>query len=1387
MFKKSYSQVTFADNFTTQEYNRNDGLVGTWSTNWIEFNDDGSPTTGEVFIFIGDVGLGPNNLAFVGDPNEGIQRTVDLTGATTATLSFNWQSNNLGFFFDGTTPAEELEIAISNNNGASFTILNPGTIIGTNTGTENIDISPFISANTIIRFQSLDGFGTGFEFGEFAIIDNLVITTDIPLIPEITINDPATVNEDAGTIDFTVTYTGPAITGGFNVTYNTSNGSAISPDDYDATTGGSINFDGIIGPQTRTISIPIIDDTIPEGIENFFVNLISASDPSITIIDNQGQGTISANDPLILSVQNISVDESVGNALIDISIASNAPGPFSVDYTTFENTALELSDYTATSGTLNFSGNPETLTISVPIIDNSYGEADETFFVNLSNISNTSIALVNGTVTITDTDPALPTDVPLTLFQEFNGNFDYTSTGGTFRNSGTDTCSITNTSSNQLTSDITATATIESAFLIWTHSGSTPDDIVTFENQQVTADFINRATFDAGREFHSMLADVTDIINSIPLANINTNTFDVTDLNIDNTGNHCTFNTTLGGWSLFIIYEDPNLISSSINFYQGFDGEINNTQSFTLDGFFAIGSTEAKTSILSWEGDDGLGTGELLSLTTTTGTNILNGDGSNTGTTNNPFNATIYDNTDSPIVNSSNTYGIDLDTFDISSFINQGETTATTNVTVGDDFVLLNAVLLKVPSNLIVGTVFEDINYGGGNGRDIATANGAEIENATVELFREFPLDSGTFVLEEATTTDASGEYSFGGMPNGNYQIKVNNNSVRSTRPGGSTCTTCIPIQTFRKNYSTTTNQFANITDEIGGTNPSLTDPTATVTLPGSQTISNVSIENEGVIGLDFGFNFNTIVNTNESGQGSLAQFIIHSNELGETGLDIEAHPNDSSLNPSAGVDTSIFMIPTSTDPFNRPTDPNFNASGYFDIFITDSTDLPIITGTNTHIDGRTQTAYSGNTNTGTVGAGGTTVGRLGTLLPNYNLPEIQVHQNNGDVFRSQSTGVVIRNLAIYADDNSGIMPLSGEITITENLIGVNALGNNAGNIDRGVEIEGTNTSTIVSNNYIATNTNRGVFINGGNSTLIQNNHITENGNASCWDNIRIQGSSSGVIIRNNLIEKSAALGIDAAGLTTGNIIIEENTIRESGQNGGICNGVVENAGIVLNGSNSIIRNNIINNNGGAGIVLGGGNTSGNLISQNSIFANGTSGQALGIDLDVNTGRAGDSITINDTNDSDNGPNGLLNFPIFETATISGNILKVSGWSRPGAILEIFLTDVQLGTATQGDNQLPGFSDDYGEGQLYLTSVTEGSTLDIDSTTSNYIDADGNTDTTNRFNITVTLSANLPVTGNLITATATVANTTSEFSRKKVLAAASVITNRRITYRVRPN
>lgn len=1231
-FNKGSAQETFRDNFNTASYSNNNGTQN-FSSDWIESGDTDSGPTAQYIYITG------SRLNFYYVWGETIRRSANLNGATTATLSFSWQTSGL-------TGSKGLRIQASNNGGASYTTI--GTVSGNNSsGNFSVDISAYISSNTTLRFTNT---GTNWDNNDFGYIDNFQIQVD-QLSPVIEISD-VTVNEGDGTANFTVFHNG-----------------------------------------------------------------------------------------------------------------ADAPGPFTVDYTTTNGTAILGSDYTATIGILNFNGSSgDSDTFSVPIIDDGDFEVSETFTISFTGSSEPT-ADITDTATATINDNDVLGNTPLALFQKFDGYLDYTSAGGTLRtaDNNTNACSVTTSSSGTPTSTIPGAATIERAYLYWSHSGYVPDAQVTLEGNTVDADVMYNTTLVNGGitlSFYGGVSDVTSIIQST--SNPGTNTYDFSGLTIDTSPNFCNTATVLGGWSLFIFYSEPSLPASTINLYQGFNGESNSSSSFTLSGFFAIGATGSQTSVLSWEGDQTLSNNELLTVTTGLGTFTLAGDGDNDGVTvNNPFNSTIFDNTTTPIVNNTTSYGVDLDTYDFSPFVAVGESSVTTTVQSGQDFIIMNALVLKVPSNLITGTVFEDVNYGGGAGRNLAIASGVGIENVSVELY------DNTNTLVETLTTDASGNYTFGGIANGSYNVRAVNETVRSSRGGGSACATCYPVQTFRTDYASST--VTEITNEVGGTDPSNQDSGVGI-YAGAQSLAAITIASEGAVGIDFGFNFNTIVNTNEDGQGSLEQFIINANNLDETGLDIAAN---GIFDPAAGDDTSIFMIPSSIDPLGRSVDGNFS-SGYFDISISNGNPLSDILGDNTIIDGRTQTAYSGDTNSGNIGSGGSSVGTSAIVLPNFELPEIQIHRNGGDVLKLNANSIVVRNLSVYGNNNAAVQINGGSAELVMNLLGVNAVGVNAGDVDFGAENLGG--SLIVDGNYVATNTESGIRIDGGSSTTIQNNHFFNNGDDSCDENINV-GSGSGILIQQNLIEGGASLGIDAAS-TPGGLTITENTITGSGRILGNCGSAPENMGIELGGSNTRIDNNIIHSNGGAGLATTGSGT-GNLFSQNSFYANGTSSDALGIDL------AGDGITLNDGGDSDSGSNTLLNFPIVSSAYLSGNSLIVMGWSRPGTTLEFFFTDVNEGTATAGDNQL-GFSVDYGEGQTYIATRVEGSGDDSDATVSTFNDVDGNTDNTNRFQFALPLSPGT-VLGEMITATATLANSTSEFSPMSILKVNSVITNRRITYRVNQN
>src|SRR5215207_7112919 len=107
-----------------------------------------------------------------------------------------------------------------------------------------------------------------------------------------------------------------------------------------------------------------------------------------------------------VTVNDVTVDESARTATFTVTRSGNTSQKFNVDYATGDGSAMAGDDYTTTSGALKFAGGQTTKTVTVPIINDTSYEGDETFSFNLSNpTGGTQIADGHGQATIIDNDP----------------------------------------------------------------------------------------------------------------------------------------------------------------------------------------------------------------------------------------------------------------------------------------------------------------------------------------------------------------------------------------------------------------------------------------------------------------------------------------------------------------------------------------------------------------------------------------------------------------------------------------------------------------------------------------------------------------------------------------------------------------------------------------------------------------------------------------------------------------------------------------------------------------------------------------------------------------------------------------------------------------------
>jgi uncharacterized repeat protein (TIGR01451 family) len=481
-----------------------------------------------------------------------------------------------------------------------------------------------------------------------------------------------------------------------------------------------------------------------------------------------------------------------------------------------------------------------------------------------------------------------------------------------------------------------------------------------------------------------------------------------------------------------------------------------------------------------------------------------------------------------------------------------------------------------------------------------------------------------------------------------------------------------------------------------------------------------------------------TVTSTNNAGGGSLRTAINNANGA------------------AGGPHTIAFAIPTTAAGYNAGT-------GVWTLSITST--LPAITSAGLLLNGTTQTTNIGNTNPGTLGVGGT-VGVDALALPVVNRPEIQIQDGNnlGIGLDIQAANVTIRGVAIFgfggtpdSDTNANIRVgnFTGAV-IEQNIIGTTATaftdpGATRSGGDNVRAVQGDNGT--LRNNLIGFNAGKGLGGTNANGWVITGNEMRRTGiGTATWDCISLLNSSGALTVRGNLLIESNAMGFDSIGSSGGNRL-ENNTIMGNGIGGG---GNPQTAGARLYGAGNVVDRNIIRDNVGAGVLVAS-TASSSAITRNSFFGNGPASGQIGIDLlraaDNQDRGTAPFITINDNGDGDAGGNGLLNFPVLSAALLGGGQLVLTGYARPGSVIELFVATPDPA----------GF----GEGTTFVTTLTEGSGADTDGTTGLYTSPinglNVGTDNTNRFRFLIPAPGGVAA-GTVLTATATVAGATSEFS-----------------------
>ena len=187
-----------------------------------------------------------------------------------------------------------------------------------------------------------------------------------------------------------------------SVSYFTLDDTAFADAHY-TEVSGTLNWSAFDN-NPRTISIPIVQDSVATGAVSFLVRLAGVSGAQLLA---PAATTVSIAD-VSNSVQLVgppTVRESDGSVTLTVVRVGSAAAPASVGWATQAGTALAGLDFVAGSGTIEWAaGDGTSKAITIPLVADSVPEREESFSVVLSNPVGTSLGTTSASVTILDDD-----------------------------------------------------------------------------------------------------------------------------------------------------------------------------------------------------------------------------------------------------------------------------------------------------------------------------------------------------------------------------------------------------------------------------------------------------------------------------------------------------------------------------------------------------------------------------------------------------------------------------------------------------------------------------------------------------------------------------------------------------------------------------------------------------------------------------------------------------------------------------------------------------------------------------------------------------------------------------------------------------------------------
>jgi gliding motility-associated-like protein len=326
------------------------------------------------------------------------------------------------------------------------------------------------------------------------------------------------------------------------------------------------------------------------------------------------------------------------------------------------------------------------------------------------------------------------------LWQQFNGRYDFTVVGNTLNpmeNNPNTFCSILSSSSASL--NLLPTDEIEKAFIYWAGSGT--GDFQIKLNGQIINSERNFPIFRNNLSYFSAYADVTALVQAT-----GNGLYTFSDLDIQPaliSFPYCVNRTNFAGWAILIIFKNDVLAVNQLNIYDGLQAvsSTQNTLSLTLNDMNVVDNLGAKVGFIAWEGDATLANNETFKFNGFDLTNDIN-------PLNNAFNST------NSFTGSNELFNMDLDVYDIESFIQIGNPTAIIELISLQDFVMITTVISKLNNQLPDATITFETPEIECNSRAILIDYTVYNTNSTYVLPAEIPVSvfaNNTYVTTFST------------------------------------------------------------------------------------------------------------------------------------------------------------------------------------------------------------------------------------------------------------------------------------------------------------------------------------------------------------------------------------------------------------------------------------------------------------------------------------------------------------------------------------------------------------------------------------------------------------------------------------------------------------